>query len=147
MRGASRKRMRCSPVPRGLRASCALLCTILMSAAAGSADAPADLQRLQIERDRQQMELRLRMQQQQERALRPPGDPLTEQRRGMLEREQVQRQQQRFDEQARGLPMVAPEDAASAARRELERQRLERDALEQAQRFERERRAREGETF
>src|SRR6478672_7821644 len=110
--GASRHTCRL-PVPQRLRAASALLCAMVMTAAAWSADTSGDLQRLQIERDRQQTELRLRMQQQQERALHPSRDPLTEQRRGALERDQVQRQQQRFEDETRALTVPPPEDAAS----------------------------------
>jgi hypothetical protein len=108
--------------------------------AAFQAHSAEDVQRLQIDRDRQQMDLRLKMQQQQERARLPSLDALTEQRRGALEREQVQRQQQLFNEDARALALPQPmDDAESAARREIQRQRSDREALEQAQRFEAER--------
>src|SRR3954469_2216598 len=90
-----------------------LIVLALGTSPALAADTASDVQRLQIDRDRQQADLRLKMQQQQERALRPPQDATAERRRGQLEREQVQRQQQLFEEQARGQSMPQVSDDAA----------------------------------
>jgi hypothetical protein len=117
------------------------LCMSLVASTACAADVSSDVRRLHIERDRQQLDLRLKMQQQQDRALAPLRAPVAEQRRGALEREQVQRQEQLLTEEARELSVTGPvEDAASAARRQIQQDRAEHAVSGQLQRFEAERR-------
>lgn len=102
---------------------------------ASAASAPSDLERLQRERSQQQQELNLRMQQQQDRPAQPPnaGDGRTLQ----LERDQLQRQRQGYDERSRQT--IGSDPSPQNARRDPERLRADQTNAEELKRFEAER--------
>ena len=105
-------------------------------------EAVSDVQRLQQQRDQQQLELLLKMQQQRDRAVRPAPNGAAELQSRQLERDQQQRQQQLLDQQSRSatVPASGLDVQAETVRRELEQARATQAAIEQAQRFEAERR-------
>lgn len=101
-----------------------------------------DVQRLQQQRDQQQIELRLKMQQQRDRAMWPAPNAAADFQSRQLERDQQQRQQQLLEQQYRSAtqPAAGVEIQTETVRREFEQARAMQAAIEQAQRFEAERR-------
>lgn len=105
-------------------------------------EAVSDVQRLQQQRDQQQLELLLKMQQQRDRAIRPAPNATADFKTRQLERDQQQRQQQLLEQQSRSsaMPGTGVDVQTETVRREVEQARAAQAAIEQAQRFEAERR-------